>query len=53
MFPHAGIPDEDGAGALGDELQIEQTQNARLHLQAAFVMLEVEIIDGVPGVQAR
>src|SRR5215831_20262350 len=48
---HAGVADEDGAGAFGDELQIEQTKNPRLQLQTAFVMLEVEAVNGVTDVQ--
>ena len=46
-FAHAGIADKTHAGTFGEELQIEQSQNARLELHAALVMFEVKAVDGV------
>jgi hypothetical protein len=52
-FPHAGIADDDGAGSFGQEVQIQQAEDAVLQLHAALVVLEVEAVDGVLGVQPR
>src|ERR1022692_2192445 len=51
-LPNAGIADEHDAGALVDELQIEQADDAVLRFHAAFVVLEVEAVDGVLGMKA-
>ena len=40
------------AGALLEELQIEQAHDAVLRLHAALVVFEVEAVDGVLGMQA-
>jgi hypothetical protein len=46
-FPHAGIADKDRAISLELELQIEQTANTRLQVEAALVVFEVEAVDGM------
>ena len=52
-FAYARIADKDRPGSLGDELQIEQAENAGLQVHAALVVFEVKTIDRVLGVQAR
>ena len=49
---HAGIADEADVGALRDEVQIEQAQDAVFELEARLVMVELEAVDGMLGVQA-
>lgn len=42
---HAGIADQHEIGALFEEGEVEQTQDAIFGLHAAFVMVEVEGVD--------
>ena len=50
-FPSAGIANEHDIGALADEVEIEQVQDLGFDLQAGLVMLEVELVDAVLGVE--
>ena len=52
-FPHAGIADQHEVGALSQEGEIEQTQDAILGLHAALVMMKVERVDARLRLQAR
>jgi hypothetical protein len=52
-FPHAGIADDDHAGALLEEVQIEQTEDAVFRLEARFVMREAKLVDGGLSGEAR
>jgi len=53
VLSHAGIADKDCSISLGNELQIEQSQDTRLQIHAALVVFELEAVDGMLGVQAR
>ena len=50
---HAGITDQHQVGALLQESKVEQTKDAVLSLQAAFVMVEVESVDAGLRLQTR
>ena len=50
---HAGITDDADAGAVTQEVEIEQTKNAGLELESGLVMVEVEAVDGRFALQAR
>jgi hypothetical protein len=52
-FAHAGITDETHAGAVAQEVEIEQTQDASLELESGLVMVKVEAVDGRLALQAR
>ncbi len=49
---HTGVADEHDAGALVEKLQVEQAHDAVLRFHATLVVLEVETVDGVLGMQA-
>jgi hypothetical protein len=51
-FAHAGIANETHAGAVAQEVEIEQAQDASLELVARLVMVEVEAVDGRLALQA-
>lgn len=44
-MPTPGFPDENEVGSLGQKFQVEQTQDTRLGLLAALVMVEMEGVD--------
>ena len=50
-FAHTGIADEAHAGAVAQEVEIEQTQDAGFQLRAGLVMVKVEAVDGRLGLQ--
>ena len=50
---HTGIADETHAGAVAQEVEIEQAQDASLELKARLVMVKVEAVDGRLALQAR
>ncbi len=50
---HARIPDENEVGSLGQEFQVEQTQDTRLGLLPTFVVVEMESVDAGLDLQAR
>ncbi len=50
---NSGIADEHNAGALVQEVQIQQAHNPILRFHAALVVFEVEAVDGVLGMQPR
>ena len=50
---HAGITDETHAGAIAQEVEIEQAQDASLELESGLVMVKVEAVDGRLALQAR
>ena len=50
---HAGIANETHAGALAQEVEIEQAKDASLELEAGLVMVKVEAVDGRLALQAR
>src|SRR5579863_658340 len=52
-FPHTRISDEDDVGSLGEEREIEQTQEPRFGLYAAFMVMEVKGIDAGLGLKTR
>ena len=52
-FADAGIADDDDIGAFLKKLQIHQAQDAAFHLRSAFVMVELEAIDGVARAETR
>ena len=52
-FPHAGITDNDHIGALLEEVQVEQVEEAVFGLLAGFVMGEVELVEGRLRGEAR
>src|SRR5580693_7963186 len=49
---YAGITDETHAGAVAQEVEIEQTQDPSLELEARLVRVEVEAVDGRLALQA-
>ena len=49
---YARITDEAHAGAVAQEVEIEQTKNAGLELKARLVMVKVETVDGGFALQA-
>lgn len=51
-FAYAGIADETHAGAVMQEVEIEQTKDAGLELEARLVMVKGEGIDRRHAVQA-
>ena len=52
-LPDAGVADEHNAGALFEELQIEQAHDPILGIRTTLVVFEVEAVDGVLGMEAR
>lgn len=52
-FAHARIADETHAGAVAQEVEIEQAKDASLELKARLVMVEVKAVDGKLALQAR
>ena len=48
-FSDARISDENEVGAVGDEAQVEQSQDAILVLRTALVMSEVKRVDAGLG----
>jgi len=52
-FAHAGIANETHAGAVAQEVEIEQTKDASLELESGLVMVKVEAVDGRLALQAR
>ena len=48
-FAHAGIADETDAGAVVQEVQIEQAKDASLELESGFVMVKVKAVDSPRG----
>jgi hypothetical protein len=52
-FADAGITDETHAGAVAQEVETEQTQDASLELESGLVMVKVEAVDGRLALQAR
>src|SRR5262249_32810162 len=46
-FSDARVADDNDAGAIADELQIQKAKKAVLHLQTALVMIELEAVDRV------
>ena len=50
---HAGITDKTHAGAVAQEIEIEQAQDPSLELEARLVMVEVEAVDRRLALQAR
>ena len=52
-FAYAGVTDETHAGAITQEVEIEQTKDAGLELEARLVMVKVEAVDGRLALQAR
>lgn len=50
-FADARITDDDDARAVSDEVEIHKTKDAVLHLQAAFVMIELETVNGMADAQ--
>jgi hypothetical protein len=52
-FPHAGIANDDHIGALLEEVQVEQVEEAVFGLLAGFVMGEVELVEGGLSGEAR
>ena len=51
-FAHAGIANDAHAGAVAQEVEIEQTQDSSLELEARLVMVEVGAVDGRLALQA-
>jgi hypothetical protein len=51
-FAHAGIANETHAGAVAQEVEIEQAKDASLELEARLVMVKVEAVDGRLALQA-
>ena len=51
-FAYAGIADEAHAGAVVQEVEIEQAKDASLELEARLVMVKVEAVDGRLTLQA-
>src|SRR5260370_41100513 len=51
-FAHAGIANETHAGAVAQEVEIEQAKDASLELESGLGMVEVEAVDGTLAVQA-
>lgn len=49
---HAGITDQTYAGAIAQEVEIEQAKDASLELKARLVMVEVKAVDGRLALQA-
>jgi len=52
-FAHAGIANETHAGAVAQEVEIEQAKDASLELESGLVMVKVEGVDGRLALQAR
>lgn|SRR2546422_5544454 len=52
-FSNAGITNDHDAGAVADELEIHEAEDAVLHLQTALVMIELEAVDGVADTEMR
>src|SRR6266566_6739033 len=52
-FSHARIADDNHAGTLLQEVQLEQAKDAVFSLLARFVMGEVELVEGRLSRQAR
>lgn len=52
-FAHTGIANETHAGAVAQKVEIEQTKDAGLELEARLVMIEVKAVDGRLALQAR
>ena len=50
---YAGITDETHAGAVAQEVEIEQAQDASLELESGLVMVKVEAVDGRLALQTR
>ena len=48
-----GIPNNDHAGALVQEIEIQHAHDAVFEFHAALVMLEVKAVDGLLSVQPR
>ena len=51
-FANAGIANETHAGAVAQEVEIEQAKDASLELEARLVMVKVEAVDGRLALQA-
>jgi len=49
---HAGITDETHAGAVAQEVEIEQAKDTSLELESGLVMVKVEAVDGRLAPQA-
>lgn len=45
-FSDAGIADDHDTGAVANEVEIHEAKDAVFHLQTAFVMIELETVDG-------
>lgn len=52
-FAHAGIANETHAGAVAQEVEIEQAKDASFELESGLVMVKVEAVDGRLALQAR
>src|SRR5580704_11451538 len=52
-FAHAGIADETDAGAVAQEVEIEQAEDASLELESGLVMVKVKAVDRGLALQAR
>ena len=52
-FPHTRIADKNDVGSLGEEREVEQTQEPRFGLHTAFMVMEVKGIDAGLGLEAR
>src|ERR1700731_3966525 len=52
-FAHAGIANETNAGAVVQEVEIEQAKDASLEMESGLVMVKVEAVDGRLTLQAR
>ena len=50
---HTGIANETHAGAVEQEVEIEQAKDASLELESGLVMVKVEAVDGRLALQAR
>jgi hypothetical protein len=51
-FADAGIADDADAGAVAEEVEIEQAKDASLELRTRLVMVKVEAVDGRLTLQA-
>jgi len=52
-FAHPGVTNETDAGAVAQEVEIEQVKDASLELESGLVMVKVEAVDGRLALQAR
>jgi hypothetical protein len=50
-FAGAGVADEHHIGALANEVELEQAEELTFDLHSGFMMLEVELVNSVLGVE--